>query len=129
VGLPDQPKKPAPRLFDGDKERRRMPKKQEQRVAGALGGRKTPASGALPGAKGDVVAGNTGEGWMVECKRTKNRSLSVKASWLGKVTREALKVGKTPALAIEMDMTGEVATEKDWVAIPLSEFKRLTEGE
>lgn len=103
-----------------------MPKKQEQRVAGALGGRKTPASGALPSAKGDVVAGHTGEGWMVECKRTKNRSLSVKAEWLGKVSREALKVGKTPALAMEMDMTGEVATEKDWVAIPLSEFQRLT---
>lgn len=129
-------------LLRDDTQRRetnhRKPKAHEQRTARALGGRTTPASGSLDGAKGDVDIEGEVFDFLVECKRTSSRSLGLKAMWLNKVTGEAGPL-RTPLLAIQFDESvmrelwseqrgrgriDEVA-EADWVAIPLSAFRRL----
>lgn len=129
-------------LLRDDAQRRRAqhtkPKAHEQRTAKALGGRATLASGALEHDKGDVDIEGELFDFLVECKRTTKRSLGLKARWLNKVTSEAGDF-KTPLLAIQFDdevmrtlqseqrTRGrvEVAAEADWVAIPLSAFRRL----
>lgn len=116
----------------------KKPKAHEERTATALGGRSTWASGSLEHDKGDVDVEGELFDFLVECKRTTKRSLGLKARWLNKVTSEAGDF-KTPLLAIQFDeevlrtlqseqrVRGrvEAIAEADWVAIPLSAFRRL----
>lgn len=133
---------PRLKIFDSDDSRKeatdRAPKLHERAVARNLGGRVRPASGALPGAKGDVSGVRVGE-WetLVECKRTTNKSLSVKAEWLVKITAEAGT--RIPLLSIEFDESvissadkrfhlgigGIGRTENRWVCMPESVFSLL----
>ena len=66
--------------------------RQEKAVAKALGGKKTPNSGATPWVKGDVVA----DDWLVECKTSTapKSSFSIKKEWLEKNREEAFATGK-----------------------------------
>jgi hypothetical protein len=101
------------------------PRRQEERVAAGLGGRRQPGSGSWAGAKGDVVVEGP-VGWLLECKRTVHASLAVQRAWLVKVTREAWALGKQPALGIEIaGGDPSPAVPRDWVAIPLEQFRRL----
>lgn len=76
-------------------------------------------------AKGDVKT----EGFLIECKFTEKKSLSIKGSWLAKITAEAHAQNKDPALAIQINGTeNKGLSETDWVAVPMSVFKRLTEN-
>lgn len=133
---------PRLKIFDSDDSRKKAtdkaPKLHERTVARNLGGRVRPASGALPGAKGDVSGVRVGE-WetLVECKRTTNKSLSVKAEWLVKITAEAGT--RIPILSIEFDESvifsadkrfhlgigGIGRTENRWVCMPESVFLLL----
>jgi len=102
----------------------KKPKAHEKRVESAIGGRRQPGSGAFDEAKGDVCS----QKLLVECKRTVKKSLSVQASWLTKISREARSEGKLPALSIEFeqDVVG-AGTEATWIAVPLKVFERLLE--
>jgi len=109
------------------------PKGQENRVARVLSGRRQPGSGSSPYAKGDVIQksseGHSLSKFLVECKQTKHKSLSVKGEWLSKISREAMAAGKEPALQFEIKGIEDTFAERDWIAIPLSVFKRLLEQE
>ena len=74
----------------------------EQAVAKALGGRKTPNSGATPFVKGDVVLKNV----LIECKTkmTRTESFSVLRGWLTTLEEERIGMGKqAAALAFSFD--------------------------
>ena len=110
---------------------RKKPRKQENRVSGALGGRRQPGSGAFD-SKGDVSTGGEFP-LLVECKRTSgNKTIRVDSAWLAKITREAHAVGSYPALSIEFDqeiVAGlEGSPEATWVALPLSVLRGLLEA-
>ncbi len=111
--------------YDGD------PTDQENRVAKSVNGRRQPGSGSSIYAKGDVIQDSSGafdlKRFLIECKQTKHASLSIKGSWLSKITREAMAVGKEPALAFEIKGNDDPVVEQDWIALPMSVFKRLME--
>lgn len=67
-------------------------KKQETKVAKAVGGKRTANSGATPFQKGDVIT----KDWLVECKtKTKDcSSFTIKEDWLLKNEEEAFAMGK-----------------------------------
>ena len=100
---------------------------QEERVAQSVArGKRVTGSGRSMYAKGDV---KTGE-FLIECKFTDKASLSIKGEWLKKITAEAHAIGKDPALAIQINgVDARGLMEADWVAIPMSVFKRLTESD
>jgi len=81
--------------------------------------RLTPASGAMSGAKGDVVTPEV----LIEVKSTVHGSLSVKKEWLDKITGEAMATNKIPALAINfVTGSGEPVSNGAWVAVPVWAF-------
>lgn len=111
--------------YAGKQARSKRPKAHEKSTATALGGRRTPASGARPWAKGDVDGVSLGAmEFLIECKRTEGSSLRVEGAWLTKITDEAhRKTGREPALAIQI---GELPDGlRDWVAVPRAVFERL----
>lgn len=98
--------------------------KSEKQVARRLAGRQTPASGAMEGAKGDIVLPE----FLMEAKSTTADSLGVKFEWLAKITREALAVGKKPALSMSfVTGSGAAVDGGTWVAVPENVFKAMME--
>ena len=94
----------------------------EQRLARQLGGRARPASGAMEGAKGDIVLGDV----LLEAKSTTNLSMVLKHSWLDKIAREARSEAKTPAIAVSfVHQDGKPIADGDWVLIPRHKFEEL----
>ena len=79
------------RLKEGrDYNTRKYSKNQEKAVAEALGGRRTPNSGAGDWQKSDVF---TDDGnWAIECKTkmAPSESMSIKKAWLEKNKEEAM---------------------------------------
>lgn len=102
------------------------PDAQEYRIARSLrGGHRQPGSGASDYARGDV---KTPE-FLIECKLTAAESIRVERGWLAKITRQANSAGKLPALAFEIQGgANDPLLERDWIAVPKSVFKKLTEG-
>ena len=101
-------------------QRQRHGTKAEKRTAKRLNGRLTPASGALAGAKGDMRVAAC----LMEMKVTKHGSLSLKHSWLKKIAKEALDIGRTPALNVQfVDSFGQPIPDGSWVMIPERVFK------
>lgn len=75
---------------------RAFSEKQETAVAKAIGGKRTPNSGATDfGGKGDVLTSGK-ESWLIECKtKTSNsESISIKRDWFLKNKEEAAFEGK-----------------------------------
>lgn len=72
-------------------------KKQEERVAKRLGAKRQKASGALPGAKGDIRKTGSIRG---ECKFTRAKSFVLKLEELLKIEQEGA-LGENPAFFIE----------------------------
>lgn len=101
------------------------PKKQEDRIAKKVDGKRQRGSGCSRFAKGDVDAAR----FLIECKRTDKASLSVKKEWLKKITREATAVQKVPCLAIEISGDIDPLCENDWFLVPASVFRMLTSEE
>lgn len=71
---------------------RRFSKKQETKVAKAVGGKRQSNSGATPFRKGDVVTDNM----LIECKTSTRDvgSVAIKKEWLDKASEEAFAMGK-----------------------------------
>lgn len=95
----------------------------EKRAARRLGGRQTPASGALEGAKGDIRRGK----FLLESKATRKRSMSVQLAWLEKISKEALDAGLDPGVVLQfVDSTGRSYPAGRWVLVPERVFEELT---
>lgn len=81
-------------------ERKASSKLQEKRVANEIGGRTTPASGALWGSKADVKS----EQFLVECKTTKNSYYSLNVKTWEKIKKEAISEGlRIPVMCIDLN--------------------------
>lgn len=99
-------------------------KKSMQSIAARL----TPASGALRGAKGDGTMEKKGRKYRGENKATVHNSLSIELGWLNKIYTEALASGAEPFLAFQfVTPEGKARPSGDWVAIPKTLFKELTD--
>lgn len=72
-------------------------KKQEKALALRVGGRRTPASGALS-EKGDVRRKGVVR---IEAKTTKNKSFSVTLDMIQKIEDAALPCGELPIIVVE----------------------------
>ena len=100
----------------------RSGRRSEARLTKDLGGRARPASGAMPGAKGDIDLG----GVLMEAKSTTQESMGVKLAWLLKIAREARAEGKTPALALSfVNEEGSALLDGDWAIVPMYKFKEM----
>ena len=98
--------------------------KSERKTAKRLGGTTRPGSGAVAGAKGDILLSD----YLVENKSTEHKSISLKLEWLDKISVEAREEGKVPALSIQfVDKQGNSKKRGRWVMIPESDFKEVTE--
>jgi len=90
-------------------------RKDEERIAAVLGGKRLPASGALrskidnKSARGDISAA----GFWIEHKSTVKPSIAVQRSWLEKVTAGARGQAVWPALCLTFQ-----GTLTDWIGLP-----------
>ena len=97
-------------------------RKSETKTSKRLGGQQTPASGAMDGAKGDIVLNK----FLVEAKSTIKDSISIKFEWLAKISGEALSKVKFPALTITFtNWSGCPRPRGKWVLIREQDFKDL----
>lgn len=94
----------------------------EKQTARRLAARVRPASGAMPGLKGDMVAGE----FLIEAKSTTAHSMGLKRDWLAKIAAEAENQGLTPALAVAFtDKLGKPVRYGAWIAVPESVFEDM----
>ena len=96
----------------------------EKKFAKGLDAKTRPASGAMPGAKGDM----SGTRFLVEAKSTTRASTSIKYQWLSKIGLEAKSEGKTPALSVSfVNGDGSPCKDGEWVMIPAYLFREIFE--
>lgn len=120
----DEPPKPRKDIFNPSQSVKKKSQRQEKRLAKQLSGNVVPASGALPGFKGDVSTGS----FLIEAKRTDKQSISIQREWLTKISLEASQAGKNPAVAVQIGKPqGCLAGDCEWIMVPVEVFKRLTE--
>ncbi len=99
-------------------------RKSEKRLAKTMGGTLRPNSGAVQGAKGDIVVGDT----LVEAKSTTGRAIRVEHAWLGKISQEARDAGKTPLCTLSFSSEdGRPVPNGEWVCMRLSDYQYLKE--
>ena len=94
---------------------------QEHFVAYYLGGRRTKASGAAKHDPGDVVA----EDWLVECKLTRAKTISVKKNDWDKI-RDECHTGRSPLMALRFIDENDKPTQ-DLVVIDRNDFLEMLE--
>lgn len=119
--------KPSPKWMEPNKDRVRRSKKHENRLAGRLGGRRLPASGALPMTplkKGSEGGDISLKEFFVEHKRTEYKSMSLKLDWLEGIVAAAAKHQKDPALIMTFER-GVKGAPSDWVLVPIHIFEHL----
>jgi hypothetical protein len=119
-----QPRRGSLPIPKRDRLDRRIKKSREQEkmVAEVLGGRTTKCS-----RKGDVELDATITdlvGILLECKHTGNKQITVKASYLEKITKQAQDKERSPAFCFSLNVCG---AEDTWVAFPLSVAKEIFE--
>lgn len=112
-------------------------RKNEDRIASKMGGRRLPGSGGKYWSKYDTGEGvgfgmATDDGdlatpeFLVEHKRTDNKSISIKREWLDKVRDGATRVGKDPALVITFERPAKPGSPaEDWIVMPLEVARRV----
>ena len=127
-------KRRRPRIYEDGTMRSPTPMEQEEKVASILGGRRQPGSGSSDYAKGDVRQGGSvavfqSNRFLIEVKQTIHASLRIEGKWLAKITREAQQAGKEPALEFEIYGCDDPMLEREWVAVPMSVFRRLFDTE
>ena len=106
------------------KEIGRAGRASERRLSKTIGGRLTPASGAVDGAKGDIRFND----FLLEAKSTTRDSFSVDYRQLAKIKAESLSNDKAPGLTVSFVTGNGVPRQSgEWVLIPLSLFRELTE--
>ncbi len=97
-------------------------RKAETSLASRLGGKQTPGSGALSGAKGDVKVSN----FLIENKSSTTKSFSVQQATLHKIYQEALEVSLNPAMSFQfVNDQGKSEKRDRWVCIPEAMFQEL----
>lgn len=95
-------------------EGQKQSKKHENRLAKAVGGSRTAASGAFWSRKGDVRSDDL----LIEHKWTGKLSFSVKAAVLEKIVKEAIMDSRTPVLGISLNNENYVLlTEDDFLEL------------
>jgi hypothetical protein len=95
-------------------EGQKQSQRHERRLEKVLGGKRTAASGAFWSRKGDV----RNERFLLEHKWTGNKSFSLKAAELEKITKEAIMDGRTPAFGISLNNRNYILlTEDDFVEL------------
>lgn len=116
-------------LENPNHDRAKRSRKQEDRIANKLGGRRLPRSGGRHWSKYDKT---TDDGDIatpdlhVEHKRTDKKSISVKREWLEKVREGAAKFGKHPALVITFeDPSKPYSQPEDWIMVPLDVARQV----
>jgi uncharacterized protein YhfF len=95
-------------------EGQKQSQKHEKRIAKAIGGQTTAASGAFWSRKGDVRSADM----LVEHKWTGKKSKTISSAELKKITNEAIMDGRLPVFGIHLD--GEdyvVLLETDFLEI------------
>lgn len=80
-------------------EGQKQSQKHEKRIAKAIGGQTTAASGAFWSRKGDV----RNDTLLVEHKWTGKKSKTISSAELKKITNEAIMDGRTPIFGIHLD--------------------------
>lgn len=120
--IPEESRKRRSKALDSNYDQQGKSRKQEDRVAKKVHGRRQPGSGSIPSEhlKGDIKH----DDFLIEAKRTNAKSLSVKGDWLLKIEDEARLLDKIPALSIEIGGIPPTI-EKDWCMIPMSVFDKL----
>ena len=120
---------PGPKLkyLDSNRGRVKRSKKEEERIAKEMGGKRLPRSGGMQWskwdkktAKGDISTPR----FHIEHKETEKQSISIKKDWLKKVTEGARDSMKDPALVVTCT---DGRKREDWAMIRLSDLKRLLE--
>lgn len=103
--------------------------RSESRVVRGMGGRTTPASGALTGCKSDGTVDAPAQALRIESKATVNDSIGLKKAWLDKITHEALETNRQPALVVSfVQPDGTPRPHGDWAVVPLWLLKELLGG-
>jgi hypothetical protein len=101
-------------------------RKAEQSLAKRISGTLQPASGALEGAKGDMVVSGARVDILLENKSTTTASFSIRRDQLFKIYQEALEASKVPALSFQfVDPLGKSEKRERWVCIPEAAFQEL----
>jgi hypothetical protein len=104
---------------------RNLGQKTEKRIIKKIGGRQQPASGAIPGIPNDGIKGR----YLIEVKSTINYSLGLKRKWLEELDENAILRGKKAAMIIVYNNSmRSLQGSQEWVAVPLNDFKLLTNG-
>lgn len=80
-------------------EGQKQSQKHEKRIAKAIGGKPTAASGAFWSRKGDVRNADL----LIEHKWTGKKSKTIQSAELKKITNEAIMDGRTPVFGIHLD--------------------------
>jgi hypothetical protein len=80
-------------------EGQKQSQKHEKRIAKAVGGSTTAASGAFWTRKGDVRNSDL----LIEHKWTGKKTKTIKSEELKKITNEAIMDGRTPVFGIHLD--------------------------
>jgi hypothetical protein len=112
-------------------------RKQEKRIAAMVGARRLPASGAMLASKhrqksagGDMTSGD----FHIEHKMTERKSLAIQYEWLERVTEEAQRINRDPALILTFmpdaayahgGVSPNMRPQKDWMLVPVRVLKRL----
>ena len=98
-------------------EGQKQSQKHEKRIAKAIGGSTTAASGAFWSRKGDV----RNETLLIEHKWTGKKTKTISAVELEKITNEAIMDGRTPVFGIHLN--GE-----DYVILLETDFMEMWNG-
>jgi hypothetical protein len=80
-------------------EGQKQSRKHENRIAKAIGGSRTAASGAFWSRKGDVRS----EELLIEHKWTGKKSKTIQSAELKKITTEAIMDGRIPVFGMHLD--------------------------
>jgi hypothetical protein len=99
--------------------RKKQANAHEKKLAKRLGGRRTPASGALDGFKGDIVLNE----FLIDDKLTDGKSITVTKDMIMKINREAREAGKSPVLSLSFKGLGLAGDT--WYLIPEHVFREL----
>jgi hypothetical protein len=95
-------------------EGQKQSQKHEKRLAKAVGGQTTAASGAFWSRKGDVRSADL----LIEHKWTGKKSKTIQSAELTKITNEAIMDGRLPVFGIHLD-------GKDYVILMETDFLEL----
>ena len=95
-------------------------RKSERLLSRKIGGRQTPASGAIETAKGDIKKGQ----FLIEAKATEADTFRLDRAILCKIAGEALRFGKIPAVCVSFVIgNGKPKVDGEWALIRLRDFE------